>query len=135
MKHQRPQFTDPWQQIHKTLGLLKHALESLEAKTKRVADNPSLKPMEVKILQLVKDMDSKLDELLAEVEDETTVVESVDVFVSGLKQQLADALAGETPAIRAKVAAIIDRVHANKTKLASAIVNNTPAEPETPADA
>lgn len=71
-----------------------------------------------------------LDELVADVTAESTVVASVLTFIDGLKQQLADALAGGvSPAAQAKVDAIFAQVEANKTSLSNAIVANTPAQP------
>lgn len=72
-----------------------------------------------------------LDETLAAVTAEDTKVDSIIVLVNGLKQQLADALAGTTlpPAIQAKVDAIFDTATASAGKIDAAITANTPAAP------
>jgi altronate dehydratase len=59
-----------------------------------------------------------LDEVLADVTDEGTQIDSLSVLVAGLKQQLADALSGTTlpPAVQAKVDAVFagdDAINAN----------------------
>jgi hypothetical protein len=50
-------------------------------------------------------------------------------LIGGLKQQLADALAGTTlpPATQVKVDAIFAQAEANKAKIADALAANTPA--------
>lgn len=70
-----------------------------------------------------------LDEVLADVNEESTKLDSLTAFVAGLKQQIADALAGATlpPAIQAKVDAVFAGVEANKAKVVAAMdANVTP---------
>jgi hypothetical protein len=86
--------------------------------------------------QGVKQM-ATLDEVLTDVTDETTQIGSLSVLTAGLKQQLADALAGTTlpPAVQAKVDAVFAGVESNKAAVVKAINDNTPAAvvPVTPA--
>lgn len=65
-----------------------------------------------------------LDDILQDVADEKTVVESVSTMVDGLSAQLKAALAANDPA---KIQQVIDAIDANKAKLAAALVANTPA--------
>ena len=76
-------------------------------------------------------MAATLDQVLETVTSSSTVVESISQLVKGLKQQLADALAGTTlpPAVQAKVDAIFSTAEANKAKLAEALLENTPEQP------
>jgi|GEM_PF-5943499 len=66
-----------------------------------------------------------IDDVLALVTEEDTVVDGVAVFIANLKQQVIDAAAG-TPAQQAAIAAVFDKLTAQKQKLAEAIVVNTP---------
>lgn len=69
-----------------------------------------------------------LDETLAAVTAEDTKVDSIIALVAGLKQQLADALAGTTlpPATQAKIDAIFSQATASAGKIDTAITANTP---------
>lgn len=69
-----------------------------------------------------------LDEVLASVADESTKIDSLSTFIAGLKQQIADALAGVTlpPAVQAKVDAVFTAVEANKAKVVTAMDANVP---------
>lgn len=69
-----------------------------------------------------------LDEVLASVADESTKIDSLSTFIAGLKQQIADALAGVTlpPAVQAKVDAVFEGVEANKAKVVTAMDANVP---------
>lgn len=87
------------------------------------------------ILQLLQQVITKenilmatLDQTLADVQAETTVVEGLATLTGSLKAQLDAVLAGQlTPAQQAQVDAIFAQVEANKQKLADAITANTPA--------
>ncbi len=72
-----------------------------------------------------------LDQILTDVTDEGTQIDSLSTLMAGLKQQLADALSGTTlpPAVQAKVDAVFAGVEANKGKVVAAINANTPAAP------
>ena len=72
-----------------------------------------------------------LDEVLAEVADESTKIDSLGTFIAGLKQQIADALSGATlpPAVQAKVDAVFAGVQANKQKVVTAMDANVPPTP------
>lgn len=76
-----------------------------------------------------------LDELLQDVADESTQIDSLTTLTAGIKQQLTDALSGVTlpPAVQAKVDAVFTAVDVNKAKVVDAINANTPAaEPPAP---
>lgn len=64
-----------------------------------------------------------LDETLAAVQAQKPGIDSIVALVTGLKQQLADALAGTTlpPAVQAKVDAIFDGVTANAQEVNDAL--------------
>lgn len=75
-----------------------------------------------------------LDEVLADVTEEGTKLDSLAAFIAGLKQQIADALAGTTlpPAVQAKVDAVFASVEANKGKVQAALDANVTPPPPTP---
>jgi hypothetical protein len=70
---------------------------------------------------------ASLDDILADVTAESTAINSVGVLIGGLKQQLADALAGTKlpPATQAKVDAIFTQAETNKAAIAAAIASGT----------
>jgi uncharacterized protein YoxC len=72
-----------------------------------------------------------LDQILDDVTNESSQIDSVGVLIVGLKQQLADALAGATlsPEVQAKVDAIFVKAEDNKAKIAAAIAADGPATP------
>jgi predicted metal-dependent enzyme (double-stranded beta helix superfamily) len=88
------------------------------------------------ILEKVESIMATLDEVLQDVTDESTQLDSIGTLVAGLKQQLADALAGTTlpPGVQAKVDAIFTQAEANKAKIATALNANVaeapPSEPQ-----
>lgn len=83
-----------------------------------------LKEMENRIM-------AKIEEVLQDISDESTLEDSILALVTGIKQQLADALANVTvPAdVQAKIDAAFAQLEANKAKLTDAITANTPAAP------
>ena len=87
-----------------------------------------LKEGQGRVLHKMEKMMATLDEVLADVADESTKLDSLATFIAGLKQQIADALAGVTlpPAIQAKVDAVFAGVEANKAKVVSAMDANVP---------
>lgn len=70
-----------------------------------------------------------LDQVLADVTDESTRLDSLSVLIDGLKTQLADALSGANlPApVQAKVDAIFAQAESNKAKIDAALNTNVPA--------
>lgn len=70
---------------------------------------------------------ASLDETLAKVTEEDTDIDSVIALVTGLKQQLADALAGANlpPDTQAKVDAIFAQASASAGKIVTALGANT----------
>lgn len=69
-----------------------------------------------------------LDQVLEDVTAETTQLDSISALIAGLRQQIADALAGVTlpPAVQQKVDAIFAQAETNKAKIATALDANTP---------
>jgi len=65
-----------------------------------------------------------LDDVIADVAEETTVIESVVTLLTNLSQQLKDA--GTDPV---KLAALKTQIDSNKAALAKAVVDNTPTPP------
>ncbi len=85
--------------------------------------------LELKILKRkVSEMAISLDDVLVKVTAETTDLGSIKELILGLKQQLADALAGTTlpPAVQAKVDAIFNQAEINRQKIADALNATTP---------
>lgn len=86
-----------------------------------------------KLIQLSQQGDkimASLDEVLADVTDESTRIDSLSTLVAGIKKQLDDILAGQLPpAVQAKVDAVFAGVEANKGKVQAAIDANTAPTP------
>lgn len=84
-----------------------------------------------RILHRMEKMMSTLDEVLADVTEEGTKLDSLAAFIAGLKQQIADALAGTTlpPAVQAKVDAVFAGVESNKGKVQAALDANVSPTP------
>jgi predicted choloylglycine hydrolase len=80
------------------------------------------------IRQAVENIMKTLDEVLDDVTDESSKLDSLSTFVAGLKQQIADALAGTTlpSAIQNKIDAVFAGVEANKAKVVKAMDANVP---------
>lgn len=74
-------------------------------------------------------MAQSLDAVLADVQAESTVADSIVTLLTSVEQQLKDALAGTSisPANQAKIDAIFDGIESNKNKIAQAVTDNTPA--------
>lgn len=73
-------------------------------------------------------MGKTLDDILTDVTDEVTLINSISALLSGIKAQLDAALAGGLSAAQqAKVDAIFAQVESNKKLVADAIAANTPA--------
>ncbi len=73
-----------------------------------------------------------LDDVLAVVTEEEGKIDSVVALIAGLKEQLAEALAGTTlpPAVQAKVDALFAQATENSGKIVAAIeANQPPVEP------
>ena len=99
----------------------------LEAKIDKIVANT------VSIMHMLPMMEGKLmaslDEILADVTEETTTIASVQTLLDGLQKQIADALSGVViaPTVQAKIDAVFSGVEANKAALAAAIAASTPA--------
>lgn len=76
-------------------------------------------------------MTAKLDQVVQDVQDESTVEDSLISLTTAIKAQLDAALANTSisPADQAKIDAIFTGLEANKAKLAAAITANTPVAP------
>lgn len=72
-----------------------------------------------------------LDEILEVVAAEGTKLDSLNVLVDGIRQQLADVLAGVTlpPGVQAQIDQVFTNIQANVAKVDEAIAENTPSEP------
>lgn len=81
-----------------------------------------------RLRQLLEQIMPTLDEVLADVSEEGTKLDSLATFIAGLKQQIADALSGVTlPAkVQAQIDAVFAGVEANKAKVVSAMDANVP---------
>ena len=80
------------------------------------------------LIRKVEQMSATLDQVLQDVQDESTVADSLVALFDGIQQQLKDALAGSgiSSSTQAKIDAIFAGVEANKAKLAAAVTANTP---------
>lgn len=72
---------------------------------------------------------ARLDDVLADVTAETTMIAGVGTLVAGLRQQVADAVAaaGVSADDQAKIDAIFAAAEANKAALATALQASVPA--------
>lgn len=68
-----------------------------------------------------------IDDILTDVEDENTVVTSIETLLTNLSQQIKDA--GTDPA---KLAAIKTAIDSQKARLVAAVLANTPTPPTPP---
>lgn len=86
------------------------------------------------ILSNQETMMATLDQILQDVTDESTAIDSISTLIAGLKQQLADALANTSlpPDVQAKIDAVFSAAESNKAKLAAALAANTLAAPPAP---
>jgi acetylglutamate synthase len=68
-----------------------------------------------------------LDQILSDVTEQATMIDGVSTMISGLRQQVAEAVAktGMPAEDQAKIDAIFDSAEANKAKLAGALATNT----------
>ena len=85
-----------------------------------------------KLLKKVNKLMANMNDVLAAVERNTSVDDSVLAMLEGLSQQLKDAQASNDPAAMDEV---IRKLDANTQKMTEAVSKNTPAEdtPEQPA--
>lgn len=67
-----------------------------------------------------------LDDILRNVQDQSTLIDGLGSLVTGLRKQVADALARNDATTRAKVDAIFAAAESNKAKLTVALTANTP---------
>jgi len=72
-----------------------------------------------------------MDDVIKLVTDEDTVIDSVEVFIANLKQQVIDATK-PSPEQQAAIDKVFDTVTTQKSRLATAIVVNTPVDPNAP---
>jgi len=74
-----------------------------------------------RIIALQETMMAKIDDILADVQAESTLDDSIITLLTNIAQQLKDA--GTDPA---KLQAVQDAIDANKAKISAAITANTP---------
>ena len=69
-----------------------------------------------------------IDQVLADVTDEGSRLDSISMLISGLQQQLKDALSGLIiPAdVQTKIDAVFTQAEANKAKIDAALNTNVP---------
>jgi hypothetical protein len=105
--------------------LAQHFLDRLERRVELVY--LTLRALERKVDTIMK----TLDEVLAVVTPIPSKVDGLKALIDGLKQQLADALAGTTlpPAVQAKVDAIFETAKNSSDKIDAALAANTPPTP------
>lgn len=79
-----------------------------------------------RIVELLEKIMPTLDEVLADVTEEGSKLDSLATFIAGLKQQIADALAGVTlpPKVQAQIDAVFAGVESNKAKVVAAMEAN-----------
>jgi len=76
-------------------------------------------------------LEQKFNEMVAAINEETTVIASNTVLLDTLTKMLEDAIAaGDVEAIKAKIVEITSLVQKNKTDLNDAVVAHTPAAPQ-----
>lgn len=80
------------------------------------------------VRRLLEKIMATIDEVLAEVTDESTKIDGIGTLITGLKQQIADALSGATlpPSVQSKVDAVFATLQANKGKIDAALNANVP---------
>jgi ABC-type transporter Mla subunit MlaD len=83
----------------------------------------------MRVIQMLETLMATIDQVVQDVADESTAIDSVSTLVAGLKQQLADALSGANipPAVQSKIDAVFAGLEANKSKLATALTTAPPA--------
>ena len=81
------------------------------------------------ILERLSEIMATLDQVLQDVSDQTTQITSLQALIMGIKQQLADALSGASlpSGVQVKIDQIFQNLEANKSGLANALNNGTPA--------
>lgn len=108
-----------------------HLITQFESKTSSIINN--LNDINIKLANISGKEDkmmATLDEILADVQAEPSLIASLTTLIGGLQQQLNDVLAGNLPpAVQQKVDAIFAAAEANKQALADAVAANTPAAP------
>ena len=96
----------------------------------------SLRDINRKLDYLIRNQEiimATLDQILADVTAESTDIGSLSKLLGGLRQQLADALAGTIPPeAQAKIDAIFTQVESNRGKVTEALAANTEVAPPAP---
>ena len=84
-----------------------------------------------RVLALLEKIMATLEEVLADVTAESTALDSISTLITGLKDQLAAALAGTgiSPEVQAQIDAIFTQAEANKAKIAAALAANVVTPP------
>lgn len=102
-----------------------HADNDVERRLARILDHLNILNSKLEAIM------ATLDQVLQDVTDESTAIDSISTLIDGLKQQIADALSGATlpPAVQSKVDAIFAQAETNKAKIAAALSANVPPTP------
>lgn len=78
--------------------------------------------IEAALSNMEKRIMAKIDDILTDVQDESTLDDSIITLLTNISQQLKDAGTDAT-----KLQAVQDAIDANKAKISAAITANTPA--------
>lgn len=76
----------------------------------------------------LEDMAKTIKDLQEDVTKQTTVIQSAATLLSGLAQQLRDAIAANDPAA---LTALADQIESNTAALSQSVTDNTPSAPGT----
>lgn len=68
-----------------------------------------------------------LDEVLADVKEADTKVDSLSALIAGLRQQVKDVSTGISPEVQRKIDEVFDAAEAHKTRIQGALDANVPA--------
>ncbi len=114
--------------IHETDQRLWQRLDLLYAQNELILTNQEA------LMAAVSELDAKLDTILADVNDESTKIDSFSELVRQLKEQIAGLIQGNIPAdVMAKVNAVFDGLEKNKQKAVDALNSNGGTPTPTPA--
>jgi uncharacterized protein YoxC len=108
-----------------TTGELLHNLYDVKERLDRIErDQRAILSALRSIHRTEANMAAKIDDLIKDVQDESTVIDGLGAFIQGLKDQLA-----QQGIDQAKLDQAFAVVEANKARLAAALTANTPAPP------
>jgi predicted metal-dependent enzyme (double-stranded beta helix superfamily) len=121
-----------------TLKMIGKMLINIEDRIKRDKASMEIKfdRLNTKLSMLETLLMARIDDVIAAVAEETSVIASVGVLLDKLTADIADLREDlvEAEGDTAKVDELLDAVEANKDLLRAAVIRNTPAEGEEPVD-